>query len=985
MTIAEPTKSYEEILSGLIATGLDEASAIEIAARFKPRPVEGDTYDAATSRQQWLDEQFAPEQPRTGTALKVRKASTATAEEKKAAKAAAAKAKREDTSLAVAKEDIPLLALEDIMGGPNVRLTDDTVARRKHPYALCEQCPMYADKYKYVPTKMPVTMEDAEGAVVGEAPGVEEVANLEPFVGWSGKVMTSGLSVVGFNRDNMLLTNAVACRPRENKLENYADAVRCCRPRLIHEINQLPNTVQTVIAVGRYAAETMIQAVERVARRVPITRERGNWHRPVPGAPVQKDLMITVHPAYVLRAPAAFTQFKNDLLRARRGVTPHPLQTRPRKIVTNTLDELREELDKIPDGEWVSFDIETEGTQWFDTMFEAPAHKIIMLSLTWKIDYSIIVPHWLMFSAEPDRNVLVHNDSEYKTDEVVGTGGAGELVGPTVGDACRVMLNAFWQRVKSVGHNAKFDSLFLWTKGYEPNNQADTMLMHYVLDEQKGTHGLKQLAADLYDIPDYEEALIKKYLRTKNDNYGKIPFEPFSDYAAWDTAVTIQLKHDLEKELRRQELFEWPYTNVIMGASWALTRVEYRGIMIDVPYLRGWEARMEQELVAHLEEARSIAEMPELNPGSPKQIAHVIYDKLGFKPFNNPHIGERSTSKRAIELVGEKLKQHPFILALMKYRRVQKILNTYVKGLLRVVDVDSRVHTNFFIHGTITGRLSSREPALQTIPRGAEDHYGAMIRGAFVAKPGHVLVMGDYSQAELRIWADLSKEEFLIDAYNNDRDLHAEAAAAIFGPNYTKDQRSWSKFFNFAYVYGGNEKSFAGHFQIPMATATKFVRTYEEVMPGARKWRSDVGKEARRIGYCQTMTGRMRRFPLITPETVEEVNKAAANSPIQGAASDLTLLSLIQMEQEGYEVVLSVHDSILIEVKEEDADKVAARLKEVMEAQGYRWFPGVKWKADVEVGKRWTLRPEDDEEEEAISVDELVSMLTDEASDDNVN
>jgi DNA polymerase I-like protein with 3'-5' exonuclease and polymerase domains len=118
----------------------------------------------------------------------------------------------------------------------------------------------------------------------------------------------------------------------------------------------------------------------------------------------------------------------------------------------------------------------------------------------------------------------------------------------------------------------------------------------------------------------------------------------------------------------------------------------------------------------------------------------------------------------------------------------------------------------------------------------------------------------------------------------------------------------------------------------------------------------------------------MRRFPLITPETVEEVNKAAANSPIQGAASDLTLLSLVQMEREGYVVVLSVHDSILIECKAEDAERVGARLKEVMEEQGRKWFPSVKWKADIEVGKRWTLRPED-EDEEVVAIEDLVSGL----------
>lgn len=828
--------------------------------------------------------------------------------------------------------------------------TDEERALRKHPAAVCERCPLRGEVM--VPSFGP---DDPDYIFVGEAPGQEEVGYGKPFVGWSGRVLRSGLEQVGIDAERSWFTNAALCHPPDNKINEYSEALSCCLPRLAEEIEAHPSAPY-VVAVGKSGAESCMSLIGQ-PRNVTITRERGSWKRPTAQARVQRDLFMTVHPAFVLRTPSLFSVFVNDLRRATQGPTDNPLQHAPKVIRPSTRAELAEELALIPDGAWVSFDIETEQTTYFDRPGR-PASQVLMIAICYDIGSAIIVPssyYRLRGDLPPDFECVLEDQEVTE------------------------MVSSMFDRVQLCAHNGKFDSLFLLQKPYRPRVDFDTMLAHYALVEIRGTHGLKQLATDRYGVDDYEEALIKRYLKSQNDNYGKIPYMPFSAYAAWDVAITLQLRADLQAELERQGLYEWPFKNVLMPASECLTQVENNGILLDVPYMEHWKTVMEGEQETYLRELREMSGYPELNPNSTRQLARIIYDDLGFKPYEGKFVPYRSTNKRAFELVGAGLSSHPFVKKLQQFRRVTKMLSSYVNNILDVVGVDGRVHCTYLIHGTETGRLSAREPALQTIPRGS-DKYGSVIRGAFTVPPGHKLVMGDYSQAELRIWAAFTQEPFLIEVYESGRDLHSEAALKLFGEGYTKEQRIFCKFFNFAYAYGGNDKSFAGHFQLPIHEATAFVRQYEKAMPGARIWRNQVFRDARKKGYCETVTGRRRRFPLITPDSLDEVKKAAANMPTQGTASDLTLLSLVRLVREGYKVVITVHDSIGIECLEADAPQVAAHLEDVMRETGEQWVPGVKWKVEVEILDRWTIRPDEDDVvlDADAEVDELEDVDTEE-------
>lgn len=838
--------------------------------------------------------------------------------------------------------------------------TAEQLAMRKHPLAECERCSLC--KARYVPSEGPV---DATMLVVGEAPGHEEVAYKRPFIGLSGKVLNSAFEQVGIDRENTVwLTNAALCRPPGNKINDYPDAPERCRARLEAEILE-HKEAQVIVAAGRTAAE-QLSALTGHTKRISITKERGQWMFPMQGSRIKQDIMLTVHPAYVLRTPSTYTHFRRDLLNAMKGPQPHPLQQKPKLIVYETIAEFEAWAESVEEGSWLAFDVETAQTHWFDRI-DVPKDPLLMLALCNKQGEGVVIP---------SNFYVVRGDWVISDDEM------------DVRDLCCLensridpILEKLFKKTKTTAHNGKFDWLFLRSYGHYARVDFDTMLAHYALDEVKGTHGLKQIAAEKYGVGDYEGQLVKMYLSSVNDKYDKIPFWPFAQYAVWDVAITLQLREDLENELKRHELYHYPFQNVLMKASERLAVVEFHGMMVDVPYLYKWKEKLEQEQAAYLDELRAICGKPELNPNSSKQLAVIIYDELGFVPPATSYVPHRSTGKKAIELIGEELKEHPIIVKLGQYRRVTKILVSYIKNILNIVGSDGRVHCSYLIHGTETGRLSAREPALQTIPRGSGDHYGAMIRGAFTAPPGRKLVFGDYSQAELRIWGAVSHEPFLLKVFEEGRDLHSEAALMLYGEGYTKENRMFCKFFNFAYAYGGNEKSFAGHFQLPLQKAIAFVHEYEKLMPGAKQWRWDVFKEAKRRGYCETVTGRRRRFPLITPESVDDVKKSAANMPIQGAASDLDLLAACELVEEGYEVVILVHDSIGIECDEADAPRVAARLEKAMMDVAIAWFPEVKWKVDVDIQDRWTVRPDEDEDAlvivdgEVVKEEDLVTLV----------
>jgi len=296
-----------------------------------------------------------------------------------------------------------------------------------------------------------------------------------------------------------------------------------------------------------------------------------------------------------------------------------------------------------------------------------------------------------------------------------------------------------------------------------------------------------------------------------------------------------------------------------------------------------------------------------------------------------------------------------------------KLRSSYVENVWKYLDEEDKVHPDCLVYGTESGRISVRDPPIQTIPRPGTgsalgDVWGQHIRGYYHAPEGYKMVEVDISQAEMRVACALSGEPFLHQIYTNDEDLHTMVALEMYGPDFTKDQRNACKKFNFAYLYGGTEHSFALEEGMDMALAKQFVRKYKAVMPVLTEWKNSMMDLLREQGYVETRTGRRRRFPILTNDNYDEARKAAVNTPVQGMASDVTLLTAIEvwkwLHRKGYwgyraTLVALIHDSLLMIVRDDYVKEVAAATMFLMESVGVKWVPEVPWKIDADVGQDW--------------------------------
>lgn len=763
----------------------------------------------------------------------------------------------------------------------------------KLPFARCDECPL-RDGIP-VPGYGP---RDASLIVIGDAPSMSDETDGKPFAGQSGALLDAALQQAGevYGLEGVYRTNVVACRSLSGR-EPGAAEVSCCRPRLLGELNQLPG--KKVVAMGNVTHEFF---------GVP-SNERGaiyTWR--------DKNIMPVWHPAYVMRMPKEASEFLALIRRGVQGPFEHNFLKWPEVRWINSLAHLQEALAECPDDAWVAFDIETDQVQWYDTPAKSK-DPILMLQLAWSEDFALILSDAML----------------YDTDGVV---------------AC---LQDFFNRVQTTAHNGKFDCVFLQSHlGLHIHQDFDTMLAHYVLDENL-LHGLKYVSRIEFGIPNYEEETIAKYLKSNSDNYSKIPEDELAKYGAMDVVATLKLRELLAERLRTDGMYEWPFQNILMEAANKLTEVELRGMQVDQHQLDQASADLLVVLDKLKDQIREMVGVPDLNPNSTQQLAEVLYDRMRLPQVKGRKVKPRSTAHEVLE----KLRNaHPVIPVILNQRRVQKIRSSYVENLRGYLDLNGRVHANFKIQGTEVSRLAVADPALQTIPR-PSDYYGALIRSSFIAREGHVILVCDFSQAELRIYACLSMDPFLLKVYKEDRDLHSEVAIGMYGTSYTKEQRVQCKMFNFSYVYGGNEYSFAQDSGLNIEVAKKFVSDYNALMPVGLAWKKNQLHLARTQGYVETRFGRRRRFPLITQETVDEARKACVHMPCASSASDLTLMSANYLVSQHVPVVLTVHDSVLVECLRQDQDEIGQMMVSTMQTMGDKHFPEVPWKVDLEARERW--------------------------------
>ncbi|MEY8386403.1 DNA polymerase I [Oscillospiraceae bacterium 38-13] len=517
------------------------------------------------------------------------------------------------------------------------------------------------------------------------------------------------------------------------------------------------------------------------------------------------------------------------------------------------------------------------------------------------------------------------------------------------GDWNGLLADLFAKEVRKVSHNVKDLMRTLWENGLPAEGFVfDTALAAYLLDATAGSYDLQRLFVGYFN----EELPQPLYLEP--DAFSLLGSGEAA--ASLDSYVTaVEALYDvLAPRLRERE--QWGlFQTAELPLCRVLAEMERTGCGVDARALSDFgeslSARIAGQESAIYEMARG-----SFNINSPKQLGEVLFERLGM-----PHGKKTKTGWSTNADVLEKLRfQHPIVDAVLEYRQFTKLKSTYADGLLKAIDPDGRVRTKFQMTVTATGRLSSTEPNLQNIPTRTD--LGSEFRRMFTAAEGCVLVDADYSQIELRILAHIAGDEAMRAAFLAGGDFHAETAAKVFRVSreeVTHEMRRRAKAVNFGIVYGISAFSLSQDLGVAVADAKAYMEAYFATFPGVRRYMDEVVRRARETGYVETLLHRRRDLPELTSSNKNMQafgERVALNMPIQGTAADVMKLAMVKVwkrlraEKPQARLVLQVHDELIVECPEAEAEAVARLLEEEMENVVHLSVPLT---AEAHWGKNW--------------------------------
>jgi DNA polymerase-1 len=491
--------------------------------------------------------------------------------------------------------------------------------------------------------------------------------------------------------------------------------------------------------------------------------------------------------------------------------------------------------------------------------------------------------------------------------------------------------------VLKIGHDLKFALQLFALRGIDIAAYDDTMLMSYALDAGVQNHALRALAEAVFT---HAAVDIDKLLKPGKSKitFDAVGIDQATEYAAEKADIVLRLQQVLKPRLAAEHVLT-VYETLERPLVAVLARMERRGICIDRDVLSRLSGEFAQE-AAGLEAAINKEAGETVNPGSPKQLGDILYGKLGLPGGTKTKTGQWATGARALEELAEE--GHKLPQMILDWRQVSKLKSTYTDALPGFVNPTThRVHTNYALASTTTGRLSSSDPNLQNIPIRTED--GRKIRRAFVAAPGMKLVSADYSQIELRLLAEIAGIEPLQKAFREGLDIHAMTASEMFGvpvKNMPAEIRRRAKAINFGIVYGISAFGLANQLGIPREEAGAYIKKYFERFPGIRDYIEESKKFARDKGYVLTLFGRKCHYPEIRASnaSIRSFNeRAAVNARLQGSAADIIRRAMIRMEDAlaakklAAQMLLQVHDELVFEVPEAEVDKTLPVVAKVME------------------------------------------------------
>lgn len=767
--------------------------------------------------------------------------------------------------------------------------------------------------------------------IIGEAPGRREDDSGTPFVGKAGQLLEQLLNEYGFERESIFITNAVSCRPPDNRTPSKAE-IKACRSWLDYQMKFVKPKFVLILGATAY---------QSITGKTGIKKARGR--------PFELDGVVyipTYHPAAalydnVMEAPikADIQLFQNII---KRGGIPREDALKPTSVQN---EEDFQKLLKAMSGV-VSFDIETTGLYPWE---EGAA--ITQIGFGTKRG-EFMLP-------------MVHPESPWRQDQI------------------KEMLSYIDERIQNcivVTHMGKFDYLWmmvhcdLW---WNHHADFDTGLAHYALDENS-FHGLKELARQFCGAPDWDI--------DDDTKKGQKGLEKLTLYHAHDLYYTRQLYYIFKEKLKEDFEVERVFNHILMPCLRLFSEVEYDGNCIDHTKFD----QAEEYLIGEIESAdkalEKYADKDEegnvtTNWGSTKQLAKILFDDLNIQPVEKTNGGSNSTSESVLKRI-----DHPIAGLLIKRRGAKQQLSFFIDGWKpyivkkEVNGIESWfIHPSFKLHGTVTGRLSSEHPNWQQIPRDPR------IRQLVTAPPGWTLIEVDLEQIELKVAAELSQDPALVEAFHNGIDVHwltmiteiergggqaelvldtarkhtqnnrikyAEAVEIVFkmgvdaaveiNPQW-KELRKKAKAINFGYLFGMWWKKF----KIYARDNYDIVVTDKEAQDSRKSffakykledWHKRQRRYARRNGYVKSLSGRKRRLPdAMSDEDTPargEAERQAINSPVQSFANEINLMSALQLRKEfprsKVRVVATVHDAILAWVKNEYIEVVVERLLKIM-------------------------------------------------------
>jgi len=491
--------------------------------------------------------------------------------------------------------------------------------------------------------------------------------------------------------------------------------------------------------------------------------------------------------------------------------------------------------------------------------------------------------------------------------------------------------------ILKIGHNIKYDMQVLSRHGIEVAPIEDTMLLSYVLEGGKHGHGLDELAKLHLGRVNITYDQVTGTGRDRI-NFCDVEIERAADYAAEDADVALSLHRVLKPMLLAEHLVT-VYETLERPLVPVLARMEREGVAVDRKVLE----ELSQDFAGRMDklekEIHKLAGHP-FSVGSPKQLAEVLFDEMSLEVNRQGKSGARSTDASVLEDLAAM--GHDLPAKVLDWRQLQKLKSTYTDALVEQIDSQGRVHTTYGQAIASTGRLSSNDPNLQNIPVRTEE--GRKIRRAFVAPKGFTFVSCDYSQIELRLLAHVADIPALKQAFKDGADIHAMTASEMFGipvKGMPRDVRDRAKAINFGIIYGISAFGLSRQLKIPQGEARKYIETYFERYPGIRDYMERTKALAKTQGYVTTMFGRRCHTPGINDKNRAMASfseRAAINAPLQGAAADIIKRAMVRMPgalkaaKLKSRMLLQVHDELVFEAPEAEAEKLAAVAKKVMES-----------------------------------------------------